>query len=199
VPALPLNTLTAGASPLPRHIGRRLRVPADIVSPSRFLRASVAAAIVGLITITIYLVVERAIAEHLSVVLGVQQLLQWDASNGYGPAAFGGGWPMAFIGLAMDFVVSLVWALVFTALYVNAPAVRRNIVMTGLAFGAVVMVVMIYAIVPIGHATRMHSSVSHVINVLVAHTIFFGLPLALTVDALSKAEALRSLESPRIA
>jgi hypothetical protein len=169
------------------------------VQPSRFIRASVAAAVVGLITITIYLVLERAVAERLSVVLGLQQLLQWDASNGYGPAAFRGGWPMAFIGLAMDFVVSLAWAVAFTALYAAAPAVRRNVVLTGLVFGAVVMVVMIYAIVPTGHATRMHSTVSHVINVLVAHTIFFGLPLALTVDAVLKAGAPRALESPRTA
>lgn len=174
-----------------------MRVLADIVAASRFIRASVAAAITGLITITIYLVVERAIAERLSVVQALQQLLQWDASNGYGPAAFEGGWPMALIGLAMDFVVSLAWAVAFTALYVNAPAVRRNVVLTGLLFGAVVMVVMIYAIVPTGHATRMHSTVAHVINVLVAHTIFFGFPLALTVDAVLKAGAPRALGSRR--
>jgi hypothetical protein len=174
-----------------------LRVLADVVPPSRFIRAAVSAAIVGLVTITIYLVVERAIAERLSVVLGLRQLLQWDASNGYGPAAFEGGWPMALIGLAMDFVVSLAWAAVFTALYATTPAVRRNVVLSGLCFGAVVMVVMIYAIVPIGHATRTHSTVPHVMNVLVAHTIFFGLPLALTVDAVLKAGAPRPLESPR--
>jgi hypothetical protein len=176
-----------------------LLVLADIVLSSRFIRASVAAAVVSLITITIYLVLERAVAERLSVVLGLQQLLQWDASNGYGPAAFGGGWPMAVIGLAMDFVVSLAWAVAFTALYLAVPAVRCNVVPAGLGFGAVVMAVMIYAIVPIGHATRMHSTVAHVINVLVAHTIFFGLPLALTVDTLLKAGAPRALESPRTA
>lgn len=167
--------------------------------PFRFLRASVAAAIVGLVTITIYLVVERAIAERLSVVVGLQQLLQWDASNGYGLAAFEGGWPIALIGLAMDFVVSFAWAVAFAALYAATPAVRRNVVPTGLVFGAVVMVVMLYGIVPTGHATRMHSTVAHVINVLVAHTIFFGLPLALTVDAVLKAGAPRALESPRTA
>ncbi len=187
------------APPLPRHTERHLRVFADIVPPSRFVRAAVAAAIVGLITITVYLVVERAIAERLSVVRGLQQLLQWDASNGYGPAAFEGGWPMALIGLAMDFVVSLAWAVAFTALYVAVPAVRRNVVLMGLVFGAFVMVVMIYAIVPTGHATRMHGTVAHVINVLVAHTIFFGLPLALTVDAVLKAGAPRALEAPRTA
>jgi hypothetical protein len=176
-----------------------MRVLADIVPPSRLIHAAVAAAIVGLTTITIYLVVERAFAERLSVVLGLQQLLQWDASNGYGRAAFEGGWPMALIGLAMDFVVSLAWAVAFTALYVAVPVVRRTVAPTGLVFGAVVMVVMIYAIVPIGHATQMHSTVARVINVLVAHTVFFGLPIALTVDAVLKAGVPRALECPRTA
>jgi hypothetical protein len=151
------------------------------VTESRSIGTAVAAAIAGLVAITIYLVLERAAAEHLSIVLCLQQLLQWDASNAYGLHAFAGGWPMALIGLAMDFVVSLVWALVFTALYLAFAGLRRNIVLAGLAFGAVVMVVMLYAIVPIGHAMRMQNTPPHVLNVFVAHTVFFGLPLALTV------------------
>jgi hypothetical protein len=163
------------------------------VQSPRFIRASVGGAIVGLVTITIYLVVERSIAAHLSIVLCLQQLLQWDASNAYGNGAFNGGWPMALIGLAMDFVVSLIWGLIYTALYVSFPSLRRNVIVSGLAFGAVVMVTMLYAVVPIGHAVRMQSTVSHVVNVLVAHTVFFGLPLALTVQALLKGEARRPL------
>ena len=158
---------------------------------------SVAAAIAGLVAITVYLVLERAIAAHLSVALCLQQLLQWDASNAYGAQAFDGGWPMALIGLAMDFVVSFAWAMAYAALYVAFPIVRRNVVLTGLCFGAVVMVVMLYAIVPIGHASRMQSTVLHVVNVLVAHTVFFGLPLALTVKSILKPRTL--LPSPGLA
>ena len=84
---------------------------------SRLLGASTSAAIVGLVAITVYLVVERAVANRLSVVLCLQQLLQWDASNAYGPQAFGGGWPTALVGLAMDFVVSFAWAALFSVLY----------------------------------------------------------------------------------
>lgn len=150
---------------------------------SRFLGASISAAIAGLAAITAYLVVERAIADQLSIMLCLRQLLQWDASNAYGPPAFVGGWPTAGVGLAMDFVVSLVWAALFTVLYGALPTVRRYIVPASILFGAVVMVVMLYAIVPIGHATRTQSTPSHVANVLVAHTIFFGLPLAMTVHS----------------
>ncbi|HYL26481.1 MAG TPA: hypothetical protein VEW74_01535 [Candidatus Nitrosotalea sp.] len=153
----------------------------DIVTESRSIGTAAIAAIAGLIAITAYLVVERAVAEHLPIALCLRQLLQWDASNAYGVAAFAGGWTMAMIGFGMDLVVSLVWALLFTAIYLGVAGVRRNVVVAGLIFGAVVMVVMLYAVVPIGHAIRMPDSPAHVLNVLVAHTIFFGLPLALTV------------------
>jgi hypothetical protein len=155
------------------------------MAPARFVGAVILAAIAGLIAITIYLVVERAIAEHLSPVLCLQQLLQWDASNAYGPKAFDGGWPMALAGLAMDCIVALCWAVVFTVLYVSFAAVRHNVVVSGLVFGAIVMLVMIFGVVPLGHAVHLQRTPAHVINVLVAHTIFFGLPVALAVQAAS--------------
>jgi len=154
------------------------------VSAARFTKASVAAAIVGLIAITIYLVIERAAANGLPPMQCLLQLLQWDASNGYGTTAFSGGWTMALIGLAMDFLVSLAWGIVFVVLYNGVPAVRRNIVVAGLVFGAGVMAVMIFAIVPIGYAPQMHKTPSNLLNVLIAHTVFFGLPVALTVQRL---------------
>lgn len=154
------------------------------MSAARFTKASVAAAIVGLIAITIYLVIERAVANGLPPMQCLLQLLQWDASNGYGATAFSGGWSTALIGLGMDFLVSLAWGIVFVVLYNGVPAVRRNIVVSGLLFGAGVMVVMIFAIVPIGYAPQMHKTPSNLLNVLVAHTVFFGLPVALTVHRL---------------
>jgi hypothetical protein len=153
---------------------------------SRFFGASTLAAVTGLVAITVYLVLERAIADRLSVVLCLQQLLQWDASNAYGRRAFSGGWSTAVLGFAMDFVVSFAWAASFTVLYGALPTIRKHIVAAGLVFGACVMVVMLYGIVPLGHATRMHDTASHVVNVLVAHTLFFGLPLAMTIDAVMK-------------
>ncbi len=149
---------------------------------ARLTKASAAGAIVGLIAITIYLVVERAVANGLPVMQCLLQLLQWDASNAYGSAAFSGGWATGLIGLAMDFLVSLAWAIVFTVLFNGVPAVRRNVVVSGLVFGAGVMAVMIFAIVPIGYAPQMHKTPSNLLNVLIAHAVFFGLPVALTVQ-----------------
>ena len=183
----------------PCHAPSGLRVFGYTVPGYQFLRVSASAAIVGLVAITIYLVVERAVAEHLSVVICLQQLLQWDASNAYGARAFDGGWPMAIVGLAMDVVVSFVWAALFTALYGMLPALRRYTVFSGLCFGAVVMVVMLYAVVPLGHATQMRSTLWHVVNVLIAHSAFFGLPISITVSALMKPERPRQQNPLRAA
>jgi hypothetical protein len=136
---------------------------------------------VGLIAITVYLVLERSLTAHLPALTCLMQLLQWDASNAYGPAAFRGGWTMALIGLGMDLVASQFWAVVFTAIYVSTPIVRRHVVVSGLCFGAVVMVVMIFGAVPIGHAAEMRMTPQNLLNVFIAHAVFFGLPLALTV------------------
>lgn len=164
------------------------------MSRSRFLVSATAAAVVGFAAITLYLVIERAVSARLPILLCLQQLLQWDASNAYGSAAFSGGWPTALIGLLMDFVVSLIWAALFTLLYETLTVVRRCLVPVGFCFGVVVMVVMLYGIVPLGHATQMHRTVSHVVNVLVAHTLFFGLPLALTVRAVLRPGTSRQLK-----
>ncbi|HVA27629.1 MAG TPA: hypothetical protein VNF68_05585 [Candidatus Baltobacteraceae bacterium] len=107
-------------------------------------------------------------------------LFQWDDSNIVGASAFSGGWGAAALGFFFDFIVSIVWAACFVGLYRAFPAVRRSIVVAGLLFGAVVMLVMFLAIVPLGHAHR-PTSLPSLVDSFVAHTVFFGLPVALTV------------------
>ena len=148
---------------------------------SRHVQTIVLAAVAGDVAITLYLIVQRALSDHLSLTACLLQLMQWDASNAYGSTAFAGGWPMAGVGQLMDLVVSLGWAALFTLLYVLVAALRRHTWAWGLGYGVFVMVVMLYVLVPAGHATRMQDTVSNVVRVLVAHTVFFGLPIALVV------------------
>ena len=152
------------------------------MTTSRFISAALTGAITGLVVLTVYLVMERVITERISAMTCLEQLLQWDASNAYGARAFSGGWSMAWRGLGMDFVVALFWAIVFTLLYGTLPFVRRYPVPSGFFFGVIVMFVMIFWIVPLGHAIPMARTVPHLVNVFVAHTFFFGVPLAMAVD-----------------
>ncbi len=108
-------------------------------------------------------------------------LFQWDASNIVGPWAYTHGLTAAALGLFFDFIVSWCWAAAFTLLYLNAAAVRRAPALFGLAFGVVVMPVMIFLVVPLGHAARASTNPLSLLNTLVAHTVFFGLPVALVV------------------
>ncbi len=162
----------------------------QMTTVSKTSLAVVAASAVGLVAITVYLVVARAVLTGTPVVLGTEQLLQWDASNAFGAAAYSGGWTVAGIGLLMDAVVSTWWAAVFVILYLNAPLVRRYPVFSGLLFGAAVMGVMIYLVVPIGHAAQAPRTAVSTINTLIAHSLFFGVPLALTVRQMLGAHAV---------
>ncbi len=151
---------------------------------ARFARAAIVASIVGGVVVTVYLVASRFVLAHDAPLHGLLVVMQWDASNQFGDAAYQGGWPMAGIGWLMDCVVSLVWATVFAVLYVRVPYVRRRALFCGLLFGVFVMIVMIYGIVPLGHARRAPNTLMFIINTGLAHTVFFGLPVAWTVRML---------------
>jgi hypothetical protein len=150
-----------------------------------WLRTIVVAAIAGDVAITLYLIVERAVEAHIPLGTCLLQLMQWDASNAYGNRAFAGGWPAAGLGQLMDLVVSLAWASIFAWLWARFAFVRHATWAWGLAFGVAVMIVMLYIVVPLGHARAMHASLVNTVRVLVAHTVFFGLPVALVVASLA--------------
>jgi hypothetical protein len=90
-------------------------------------------------------------------------LFQWDASNIVGPVAFAGGWGSAALGLFFDFIVSWCWAAVFTLLYVTVPAIARP-----------------------------SSDPRSLFNAFIAHTVFFGVPVALVVAGICR----RALAEP---
>jgi|SRR5579863_166353 len=149
-------------------------------TPGRLTRSIVLSALAGDVAITAYLVIERAIASHVPLAQCLLELMQWDASNAYGVRAFAGGWATAGIGQLMDLVVSLGWATLFVLCWARFAALHRATWAWGLAYGVLVMIVMLYLVVPLGHAQRMDSTPAHILNVLIAHSLFFGLPLAMT-------------------
>jgi hypothetical protein len=141
------------------------------------VRAAVLAGIVGNVTISLYLSLALPVFFATPPLL----LFQWDASNIVGAWAFHHGLGSAALGLFFDFIVAGCWAAVFVALYLALPAVRRSAIVSGLFFGFVVMLVMFYVIVPLGHAQHPSPNPRPLFNALVAHTVFFGLPIALVV------------------
>jgi hypothetical protein len=141
------------------------------------VRTAVLAGIVGNVAISIYLSIALPLFFHTAPIL----LFQWDDSNIVGASAYQGGWGSAALGLFFDFIVAIAWGACFVIAYQALPFVRRSIVTSGLIFGVIVMLTMFYIVVPIGRAQHPSTAIPPLLNSLIAHTLFFGLPVALIV------------------
>lgn len=82
----------------------------------------------------------------------------------------------------MDMVVSFAWAIVFFMVFSRLAAARRHTWSLGALFGVVVMLVMMYAVIPFGAGPPFKPDGATLLNILVAHTLFFGVPVAVTVS-----------------
>jgi hypothetical protein len=152
----------------------------DRSSPSvwRIVTAIVAGGVVGAAAIDLYLVMVESWIMHLATPL---QVSQWDASNLLGRAAFFGGIRTASIGYAMHQTVSLCWAALFTFLALRVAGIRRYPSASGLIFGVCVMFAMRWFVVPLGHAMMAPLDPRSFAILIVAHALFFGLPVAVAV------------------
>jgi hypothetical protein len=147
---------------------------------SAYARAAVLSGLAGNVAISLYLAVTLPSFFHTKPLL----LFQWDASNIVGAIAYSGGIGSALLGFLFDCIVSICWAAIFAAFYQTFAPVRRAPVASGLLFGLVVVAVMLELVVPLGHAQRASHAVPALLNTTVAHTLFFGLPVALVTAAL---------------
>jgi|HubBroStandDraft_5_1064220.scaffolds.fasta_scaffold199978_2 hypothetical protein len=150
-----------------------------MASVSMYARAAVVAGISGNIAISVYLAITLPLFFHTKPEL----LFQWDASNIVGNSAYAGGIGSALLGFLFDCIVSICWAAIFAAVYETFAPVRRMPVLSGLLFGLIVMAVMLELVVPLGHARQASQAAPALINTAIAHTVFFGLPVALVIAA----------------
>ncbi len=141
------------------------------------VRRAIFAGLAGAIAIDAYLSITLTL---MHVANGIT-LSQWDASNFLGAEAFRGGLSTAAIGFGMHVCVSVAWGIVFAVAYSRVPWIRAHALLSGLIFGAIVMQVMAYAVVPLGHASHPPPTLAGWINNFVAHTLFFGVPVAWVV------------------
>lgn len=157
---------------------------------STYVKAAIVSALVGWLAIDVYM-------SGVYQVHGISplRLFQWDASNLLGKDAYAGGFGSAGIGLFLDFLVSLAWGAACVFAFSRSAAARSHPVWFGTAFGAVVMTVMLWVLVPLGRATHGGMTLSSFFTVLVGHTLFFGIPLALTARAVGKFQAAQSERS----
>ncbi|HKW45300.1 MAG TPA: hypothetical protein VJN22_06535 [Candidatus Eremiobacteraceae bacterium] len=118
-----------------------------------------------------------AIANHASLI----QIWQFVASALVGAAAFASP-GYAILGFAMHFVISIVWASIYAwAAFGPLPALVRTPVVSGLVFGVVVMAGMTLLLIVQHIGPSGAPDPATLVKSLIAHTVFFGIPVALYV------------------
>jgi hypothetical protein len=106
------------------------------------------------------------------------QVLQFIASGALGGAAFHGGLPAAALGAFFHFVIAFAVAGIFT---LGARALRlpaRRAIPAGLVFGALVFLIMNYAVLPFTAVAPSPFSLPLFLNGVIGHALLVGVPIA---------------------
>lgn len=105
----------------------------------------------------------------------------WNASVLFGSLADGAAWAVP-AGLLLHLLVSISWAFGYLYISERQPQLITRPIVSGLAYGLVVWVVMQALLIPIGK--YVFPTMFMFDRDFVAHTVFFGLPLALVAARL---------------
>jgi hypothetical protein len=142
---------------------------------SRIVLRGLLAGIAGGFLIDLFIYATSLMPQHASI-LGLWQFV---ASSAFGKIAYAST-SYAWAGLAMHTVVSIAWGIGYAYISETQQAVNASPVLSGLIFGMVVYVVMQLALSSVGLLKI--TGGMQVVLAIVAHTIFFGLPVALVND-----------------
>lgn len=106
------------------------------------------------------------------------RILQGIASGVLGPRAFQGGLRTAGLGLALHYLIALIWTIVFfVAVRVFKPLLR-NLIATGVAYGVLVWAVMTQIVLPLSNVRHTPFNLPAAIVAAVLVILCIGLPLA---------------------
>jgi hypothetical protein len=108
------------------------------------------------------------------------RVFQFIASGLLGVKAFDEGSWAAALGVGLHFLISFGVASSYYALSSRFPALLRRPLLFGPIFGLAVFLIMHYLIVPMSAAPKQPpAALPDVLNLLLSHTLFVGLPIAL--------------------
>jgi hypothetical protein len=152
---------------------------------ARAVLTAVVAGLCGAILLDLYLVVtEPLVVRRVTPML----VMQWDASNVLGMAAYRGGWLTAAAGTLLHFCVSIVWGALFVLAALRIRWLMDHALTAGITLGIVAMTVM-RGVIHLGHAVvRPFPSLWLFLYILAGHVVFFGIPLALVATNLLRAK-----------
>jgi len=133
------------------------------------------AGIIGGILIDAFLYVVQIMPAHGSI-LGLWQFV---ASTAIGPNAFTNP-NSAWLGLFMHVCTSIAWGIAFSYVAHTRPGISNHPYISGLVYGVIVMIIM--DIVLMVAKSFPSPTVQSALTALIAHCIFFGLPVSLYVS-----------------
>lgn len=107
------------------------------------------------------------------------QVLQYIASGVLGKASFEGGLATAGLGTLLHFVIAFTVAAIYVLASQQIGALKSNAIPFGLAFGALVFLIMTYAVLPQSAVAPSPFELAMFLNGLIGHALFVGLPIAL--------------------
>ncbi len=107
------------------------------------------------------------------------QVLQYIASGLLGASSFGGGLATAALGTLIHFAIAAVVASIYILVSRQLPVIHRYAIAVGLLYGAVVYLFMTYVVLPNSAVAPSPFSLAALLNGLIGHALFVGLPIAL--------------------
>jgi hypothetical protein len=150
-------------------------------------RTAVISGLSGAILLDLYLLITEPLVVKRATPLLV---MQWDASNLLGMAAYRGGWATAAAGTLLHFCVSIGWGALFVLAALRIRWIVEHALTAGVILGIVAMTVM-RGIIHLGHAVvRPFPSFWLFLYILVGHVVFFGIPVALVATNLLRAKII---------
>lgn len=106
------------------------------------------------------------------------RILQGIASGVLGPRAFQGGLETAGLGLALHYLIALIWTIVFLVAVRVFKPLLRNLIATGVAYGLLVWAVMTQIVLPLSNVRHTPFNLAAAIVAAVLVILCIGLPLA---------------------
>lgn len=153
------------------------------VSWTRVAIVGIVAGLVGGTILDLYLWATTLLPAHQSLA----SLWQWIASTAFGKGALTDP-TYAAAGAAMHAIASVGWAAGFAYVATVNPVASRRWVLSGLVYGVIVYALM-QSILLADNNFIYPPNPNAFVNAVIAHTVFFGLPVAYTVRAMQRRPA----------
>jgi hypothetical protein len=123
---------------------------------------------------------------HLAFGVTVATLLQGIASGVLGDKAFMGGLEMVVLGLALHYLIALIWTLIFLLAVRKSTGLRTNLFLVGMVYGVLVWIVMNTIVLPLSNVDHAPFNLPQAVVGAVILMFCIGLPIATIVGKYPK-------------